>query len=40
MRAAQLRPVGETWPKLGALIGIVSPKECSNYFAHSGYVAT
>ena len=35
MRAAQPRTVEETWRKVGALIYIVSPNECSNYFANS-----
>lgn len=37
IRAAQPRTVEEAWRKLGALIFIVSPGECSNYFANSGY---
>jgi transposase len=36
MRAAQPRTVEETWRKVGTLIDIVSPSECSNYFANSG----
>jgi transposase len=39
MRAAQPRTVEETWRKAGALIDIVSPNECSNYFANSGYAS-
>jgi transposase len=39
MRAAQPRTVEETWRKVGALIDIVSPSECSNYFANSGYAS-
>jgi transposase len=37
IRAAQPRTVEETWRKVGALIDIVSPSECSDYFANSGY---
>ncbi|MCA3448604.1 MAG: transposase [Rhodobacter sp.] len=37
IRTAQPRTVEETWRKLGASIDIVSPNECSNYFANSGY---
>jgi hypothetical protein len=29
----------ETWQKIGALIDIVSPNECSNYLANSGYAS-
>jgi transposase len=39
MRAAQPRTVEETWRKARALIDIVSPSECSNYFANSGYAS-
>ena len=38
-RAARPRTVEETWRKARALIGIVSPNECGNYFANSGYAA-
>ena len=40
MRAAQPRTVEETWRKVGALIDIVSPSECSNYLANSGYASS
>ena len=40
MRAAQPRTVEETWRKAIALIDIVSPSECSNYFANSGYASS
>ncbi|MCA3392366.1 MAG: transposase [Roseomonas sp.] len=40
MRSAQPRTVEETWRKVGALIDIVSPSECSNYFANSGYASS
>lgn len=39
MRAAQPRTVEETWRKVGALLKIVSPSECSNYLANSGYTS-
>jgi transposase len=39
MRAAQPRTVEETWRKVGALIDIVSPSECGNYLANSGYAS-
>ena len=39
MRAAQPRIVEETWRKVSALINIVSPSECSNYSANSGYAS-
>ncbi len=37
MRAVQPRTAEETWRKARALIGIVRPNECSNYFATSSY---
>jgi len=37
MRAAQPRTVEETWRKVGELLDIVSPRECGNYLANSGY---
>jgi len=39
MRAAQPRTVEETWRKVGALLDIVSPGECANYLANSGYAS-
>jgi transposase len=39
MRAAQPRTAEETWRKPKALIDIVSPSECSNYLANSGYAS-
>jgi tripartite-type tricarboxylate transporter receptor subunit TctC len=39
MRAAQPRTVEETWRKVGELLDIVSPRECGNYLANSGYVS-
>ena len=39
MRAAQPRTVEETWRKVGALLDIVSPNECSNYLVNSGYAS-
>ena len=38
-RAAQPRTVEETWRKVGALLDIVSPTECANYLANSGYAS-
>jgi hypothetical protein len=40
MRAAQPHTGEETWQKVGALIDIVSPSECSNYFANSRYASS
>jgi transposase len=39
MRAAQPRTVEETWRKVGILLDIVSPGECANYLANSGYAS-
>lgn len=39
MRAAQPRTVEETWRKVGALLDIISPAECANYLANSGYAS-
>lgn len=38
-RAAQPRTVEETWRKVGTLLDIVSPTECANYLANSGYAS-
>jgi transposase len=38
-RAAAPRTVEETWRKVGALLDIVSPDECANYLANSGYAS-
>ena len=40
MRAAQPRTVEETWRKVGALLDIVSLRECANYLTNSGYAST
>ena len=40
MRAAQPRTVEQSWQKLGTLLDIVSPTECANYLANSGYAST
>jgi transposase len=39
MRAASPRTVEDTWRKAGALLDIVSPTECANYLANSGYAS-
>jgi hypothetical protein len=39
MRAARRRTGEETWQKVGALIEIVSPSECGNCLADSGYAS-
>lgn len=39
MRAAEQRTVETTWRKVGAIIDIVSPAECTNYLANSGYAS-
>ena len=40
MRAAEPRTVEPTWRKLGALLNLVSPAECANYLANSGYASS
>jgi transposase len=37
MRREQPRDVEATWRKAGQLLDLVSPTECANYFANSGY---
>jgi len=39
MRAAEQRTVETTWRKVGAILGLVSPTECANYLANSGYAS-
>jgi hypothetical protein len=39
MRAAHPRPVEETWRKVGTLLEIVSPGECANHLANSGFAS-
>jgi transposase len=39
MRGAAPRTVEDTWQKLGVLLDIVSPTECANYLANSGYAS-
>lgn len=39
MRAAERRTVETTWCKVGALLDLVSPTECANYLANSGYAS-
>jgi len=38
LRKASTRTVDTLWDKIGALLKLFSPNECSNYFASSGYV--
>jgi transposase len=39
MRQAQERSVEATWRKVGHLLELFSPQECSNYLKNSGYVS-
>lgn len=39
MRDAQPRTVEDTWRKVGELLDLFSPAECSNYLKSSGYNA-
>jgi transposase len=40
LRKAARRSVEELWQQIGELLNTVSPEECENYFASSGYVST
>lgn len=39
MRSAQSRTVEETWRKVGQLLDLFSPEECTNYLKNSGYAS-
>ena len=39
MRAASPRTIEDTWRKVGQLLDLVSPNECANYLANSGYAS-
>jgi hypothetical protein len=34
------RSTEELWQEIGELLATISPNECNNYFASSGYVST
>ena len=38
-RPAEQRTVETTWRKVGAILNLVSPTECANYLANSGYAS-
>ena len=38
LRAKAVRTVEALWNALGTLSGCFTPKECSNFFRHDGYV--
>jgi transposase len=40
LRKAATRCTEDLWNEIGALLDTVSPGECANYFASSGYVCT
>ena len=40
LRKIAARSVEQTWQTLGELLNAVTPKECANYFANSGYAST
>jgi transposase len=40
LRKAAKRSTEEMWEQIGQLLLTVSPGECANYFASSGYVST
>ena len=37
MRMAQMREKGQTWRKVGQIVGTFQPDECKNYFKNAGY---
>jgi transposase len=39
VRVAQPRTITDTWRKIGDLIDIFSPSECTNYLVNSGYAS-
>jgi transposase len=39
MRKAQARTVDDTWRKVGELLDLFSPAECSNYLKNAGYAS-
>jgi transposase len=39
MRAAERRTVEDSWRKVAAILDLVSPNECSNHLAGSGYAS-
>jgi transposase len=40
LRKAAKRSTEDLWKEIGALLDTISPTECANYFASSGYVST
>jgi transposase len=40
LRKAAKRSTEKLWEQIGQLLLTVSPAECDNYFASSGYVST
>ncbi len=39
LRKAAERSVTATWQRIGALLALVTPAECRNYFANAGYAS-
>jgi len=39
MRAEEQRTAEATWREANALLDVVSPAECANYLANSGYAS-
>ena len=37
MRAAQKHATEDAWRHLGSLVASIEARECSNYFANTGY---
>jgi transposase len=40
LRKAKERTIDDLWDRIDKLLGEVSPIECANYLANSGYAAT
>jgi putative transposase len=39
MRDAQKRTIEDTWRHVGVLVETITPTECANYIANSGYAS-
>lgn len=40
LRKAQERSIDTLWPRIGSLLDLFNPAECSNFFVNSGYART
>jgi len=37
LRAAAERTIDDLWGRIGAILDLIDPQECKNYFRHAGY---